>query len=130
VYTGVYSMGMNDTTTIGELEQAIATMKANGGARSAPGRFKLLKERLAKMKHNVSADAKHQEKMDEADAPHGRCDTCGAECDRNGCTADQSHEISNPVAAGQREWQRKFESGEFTAEADVSRTPPPRCWTH
>lgn len=29
--------------------------------------------------------------------PRGRCDTCGAPCDENGCTADRSHEVALDV---------------------------------
>jgi len=33
----------------------------------------------------------HGEPADEVTGLHGRCDSCGAACDENGCTTDRSH---------------------------------------
>lgn len=40
----------------------------------------------------------HDERVDENGNwyPYGRCDTCGAPCDKNGCTKNQNHEIAIP----------------------------------
>lgn len=42
-------------TKVEEIEAAIRTMKANGTYRTAPGRYRLLKERLAKLKKPADA---------------------------------------------------------------------------